>query len=159
MKGLLKRITAAVSAVTLMVTTQFNMVPWADAFAADDASGGKKILLIEDKLPWDSRANTDVLAKIGVDYQKVSTSQFLDVKLEDYAVVIFANDQPFNTYNNYVQFKEYMELYASLGGVIVFGASDAGWAGGSLTGDLPGDVKKIHKYTYVFSLHLREDHL
>ena len=62
-------------------------------------------------------------------------------------MVIFADDQAFSTYNNYLEFKDYMELYASLGGVIVFGAADGGWADGNLTGALPGNVEKILDYT------------
>lgn len=117
------------------------------ASAVQQDANRKKVLLIQDNLPWDSNANTQVLSQIGVDYQKVTTTQFLDVELEDYSLVIFANDQAFSTYNNYLEFKDYMELYASLGGVILFGASDAGWANGDLTGALPGNVEKLHRYT------------
>ncbi len=147
MKDFFKRITAAASAAALMLTAQVQLVPWS-TIHAEDATSEKKVLLIQDNLPWDSNANTEILDSIGVEYQKVTTSQFLDVELEDYAVVIFANDQSFSTYNNYLDFKDYMEIYASLGGVIIFGASDAGWADGSLTGDLPGNVEKIQDFSY-----------
>lgn len=142
MRVFLKRITAFVLAAVIMIAAQVQIIPG----IAAEANNGKKVLLIQDNIPWKSEANTKVLSSIGVDYQKVTTDQFLEVNLEDYALVIFANDQAFSTYNNYLQFKEYMELYASLGGVIIFGASDAGWAEGSLTGALPGNVEKIHDY-------------
>lgn len=86
-----------------------------------------KVLLIEDVDPWDSQANQIVLGSL-TEYDKVTTSEFLNVNLEEYGVIVFGNDQPFSTYDNYKEFKEYMELFASIGGVIVFGACDDGWA-------------------------------
>ncbi len=104
-----------------------------------------KVLLVEDVLPWDSYANQDTLTRI-TQYDKVTTAQFLTVNLAEYGVIVFANDQPFSSYENYTKFKEYMELFASIGGVIVFGACDAGWSGGNLVEKLPGDVSKKTHY-------------
>ncbi len=106
-----------------------------------------KVLLIEDIDPWNSTANQILLSEI-TEYTKVTTSEFLNVDLSEYGVIVFANDQPFSTYDNYAAFKEYMEIFASIGGVIVFGACDAGWAGGSLVEKLPGDVSKKTHYVY-----------
>lgn len=147
MKKILKQITSVACAAVLSITTQMQLLTQVCVSAAQKAAAQKKVLLIQDNLPWDSNANTKVLGDIGVDYQKVTTTEFLDVELEDYSVVIFADDQAFSTYNNYLEFKDYMELYASLGGVIVFGAADGGWADGNLTGALPGNVEKILDYT------------
>ncbi len=108
---------------------------------------------MEDVLPWDSTANQVVLGSI-TQYQKVTTSQFLSVDLSEYGVIVFANDQPFSTYENYREFKEYMELFASIGGVIVFGACDAGWSEGSLIEKLPGNVSK--KTHYVVRNHIAD---
>lgn len=108
----------------------------------------KRVLLIEDNNPWDTNANQLVLSQI-TSYDKVTTSEFLSVDLSKYAVVAFANDQAFYTYENYNKFKEYLELFASLGGVIVFGACDSGWAGGELIEDLPGGVTKTNHYEYL----------
>jgi uncharacterized protein YjdB len=113
--------------------------------AAEESS--KKVLLIEDQNPWRSTANQDVLSQI-TQFDKVSTSDFLTVDLKNYAVVVIANDQPFSTYENYSKFKEQLELFASIGGVIVFGAADSGWANSTLVEDLPGGVKKKHQYEY-----------
>ena len=101
-----------------------------------DGETAPRVLLIEDVLPWDSTANQTVLGRI-CDYDKTTTKDFLNVELENYGVVVFANDQPFNTYENYAEFKEYLELFASLGGVIVFGACYAGWSDGNLVENLP----------------------
>lgn len=106
-----------------------------------------RVLLIEDVNPWDSVANQTVLGKI-TQYDKVTTKEFLSVDLSKYGVVVFANDQPFSTYENYAEFKEYLETFASIGGVIVFGACDAGWSNGELIEALPGDVTKKTHYVY-----------
>ena len=116
-------------------------------FSRNKKADTPKVLLIEDVNPWDSTANQTVLKSI-TQYDKVTTQQFLSVDLSQYGVIVFANDQPFSTYGNYVEFKEYMELFASIGGVIVFGACDAGWAGGNLTEKLPGNVTKTNHYEY-----------
>ena len=106
-----------------------------------------RVLLIEDQDPWDTTSNQQVLGKITA-YDKVTTREFLDVDLKKYGVVVFANDQPFSTYENYADFKEQLEVFASIGGVIVFGACDAGWADGTLIEALPGNVtKKTHYVT------------
>ena len=104
-----------------------------------------KVLLVQDVLPWDSNANTEVLDTI-TEYFVVSTAEFLTVDLSEYGVIVFANDQPFDSYDNYVAFKEHIELFASIGGVIVFGACDAGWSKGDLDAPLPGDVTKNNHY-------------
>ena len=108
----------------------------------------KKILLIEDTLPWDCNTNSVLLNNLGYSYDKVSTKNFLSIDLTKYAVVIFANDQAFETYENYNDFREYLELFAELGGVIIFGACDLGWAEGNMTEQLPGGVKKISSGSY-----------
>lgn len=108
----------------------------------------KKVVLIQDTLPWDTNSNEELLNKLGIPYDKVTTQNFLMCDLSQYAVVIFANDQKFSAYDNYKEFKEYLELFTELGGVIVFGAADIGWAGGSLVETLPGGVQKTSRYVY-----------
>ncbi len=116
-------------------------------YSLRNANTTPRVLLVEDVLPWDSTANQEVLGSI-TQYDKVTTGQFLSVDLSRYGVIVFANDQPFSTYNSYAEFKEYMELFASIGGVIVFGACDAGWADGTLIEKLPGDVSKKTHYVH-----------
>lgn len=115
------------------------------AAQADEA--GKKVLLIEDRDPWNSTANQIILSRL-TEYKKVTTEGFLNEDLSEYAVIIFANDQPFATYENYTKFKDQLELFASIGGVIVFGACDAGWADGVLNAPIPGNVTKTNHYEY-----------
>ncbi len=120
----------------------------AASFKADSFNEDAKILLIQDALPWDSDANTVVLDEIGQPYNVVSTSQFLNTELWNYDLVIFANDQSFSTYSNYASFREYLELFTQMGGVIVFGAGDFGWADGEISAELPGGVRKDKNYCY-----------
>lgn len=143
-----KRIVAGLTAVAMIAVSQSQLLSQLAVSAENNKveAKSKKYLLIQDNAPWSSSANTTVLNAIGAEYDVVTTSGFLEVELEQYAVVIFANDQEFSTYNNYLSFKEYMELYAELGGVIVFGAADGGWADGEMTGNLPGDVEKKSEY-------------
>lgn len=117
------------------------------SLAEADVESENRVLLIEDVRPWNTNSNDRVLSGITA-YDKVSTSQFLATNLANYAVIVFANDQPFNTYENYKDFKEHMETFAELGGVIVFGAADGGWSEGDLVEDLPGDVQKQSHYEY-----------
>ena len=115
--------------------------------SAEDLSS-VNVLLVEDTLPWNSSANSTVLTSLGVSYNKVKTDGFLSQDLGDYSVLVFANDQQFSTYSNYANFMSNVETFASLGGVVIFGACDAGWANGTITTALPGGVSKATKYTY-----------
>lgn len=112
-------------------------------FAAQTEKSCYDVLLVEDTLPWESDANSHVLKEEGISYKKVKTDDFLTEELGNYSVIVFANDQGFSTYSNYAKFMGNIESFASLGGVVVFGACDGGWASGRITSDLPGGVKKI----------------
>lgn len=122
--------------------------PRVDTFAqVTEEDANKRVLLVQDVRPWDTNTNEVVLSGLR-EYDKVTTSQFLTVNLANYGVIVFANDQPFDSYENYTSFKGHIETFARLGGVIVFGAADGGWANGNLIEDLPGGVKKTSHYEY-----------
>ena len=117
----------------------------------DDAEAPEnktQVLLIEDIYPWNSNANSSVLNNLGVAFKKVKTADFLLQDLGNYSVIVFANDQQFSAYNNYSTFKENIERFAELGGVVVFGACDGGWANATLSAELPGGVTKYRDYDY-----------
>ena len=117
--------------------------------AEENEETDANILLIEDRLPWDSDANRQVLNSLNVKYNIATTDDFVsNVDLAQYDVVIFANDQGFETYENYAKFQEYLQKFAELGGVIVFGACDEGWADGHLSTNLPGGVTKKNEYIH-----------
>lgn len=115
--------------------------------AAHASQDNGKVLLIEDNLPWKSTANHSILSSV-TSYKKVTTKQFLETDLSQYTVIMFANDQAFSTYENYAKFKEYLEAFVSLGGVLIFGACDSGWANGKLVEELPGGVTKGNNLLY-----------
>ncbi len=129
----------------IMIVPFFSI---ASVFAEESQEEDLQVLLIEDNLPWSSEANSTVLNKIGVSYTKITTTQFNDVNLWNYDMVVVANDQNHDTYQNFKDFKEQLDLFANLGGVIIYGASDAGWATGTIQTDLPGGVKKELYYSH-----------
>lgn len=105
-----------------------------------------QVLLIEDTYPWSKDVNSKLLSELGISFKKVKTTDFLSQDLGNYSVIVFADDQRFSTYNNYSTFKDNIEKFAELGGVVVFGACDGGWANGTLSSELPGGVKKYREY-------------
>ena len=130
-------------------TAPTGYVPTPSEPARKGRAGGAEVLLIQDNLPWDSHANTTVLDSLGISYEMAGTQDFVSkVDLSQYKVVIFPNDQTFSSYKNYRTFREYLELFAELGGVIIFGACDKGWSEGTMDEALPGGVKKGNEYVY-----------
>ena len=114
---------------------------------SDDVSQSKtQVLLIEDTLPWSTNVNSELLNMLDISFKKVQTSEFLSQDLGNFSVIVFANDQQFSTYNNYSTFREQIEMFAELGGVVLFGACDGGWAKGNITSELPGGVTKYRAY-------------
>lgn len=118
-----------------------------EAPVLNSANSGKDVLLIQTNLPWDSYANTDTLTSLAAKgfhdgYTVVSMAEAVNVRFSDYSLVIYANDQTTETYNQYDLVRVSLEQYIYNGGVVLFGACDAGWAAGVLSEDLPGGVTK-----------------
>ena len=116
------------------------------ASVEDELSEKTQVLLIEDTMPWRSNTNSNLLNMLGISYKKVKTNEFLSQDLGNFSVIVFANDQQFAAYNNYATFREQIEMFAELGGVVLFGACDGGWANGDITTELPGGVTKYRAY-------------
>lgn len=112
----------------------------------DETTEKTQVLLIEDTLPWSSNTNSNLLNMLSISYKKVQTNEFLSQDLGNFSVIVFANDQQFAAYNNYATFREQIEMFAELGGVVLFGACDGGWANGDITTELPGGVTKYRAY-------------
>ena len=106
----------------------------------------RRVLLIEDNLPWNSNANHQILAPLA-EYDTVKPSDVGKVDVSKYAVIILANDQATSSYTAYARFADKIEEFAERGGVIVFGACDAGWSSGYMSDIIPGGVKKQNRYT------------
>ncbi len=143
MKKCFKRAISYLLAVILCIC----IVPMGNNGMAANAKSNR-VLLIQGKEPWNSTANEMVLRKIGIEYKKISASQFLNEDLTNYTTIILANDQTTSTYNDVIKFRSQMEQFAYEGGVILFGACDEGWGDGSLGGQLPGGIIKKHNYQY-----------
>lgn len=97
-----------------------------NTFSDDTAQSKTQVLLIEDTLPWSTNVNSELLSMLNISFKKVQTSEFLSQDLGNFSVIVFANDQQFSTYNNYSTFREQIEMFAELGGVVLFGACDGG---------------------------------
>lgn len=112
-----------------------------------DNDSGKRILVIQTNSPWDTDANERVMKRL-VDegyIQEYTISSVLDSIYMDYTeynMILIANDQNYENYRNYDKIKVNIEKYVESGGVVLFGACDGGWADGSFTSVLPGDVSK-----------------
>ncbi len=140
--------TFAVVSSAICCMTGFSPVMPATAGDTPDSEPVRKALLVEDALPWKENTNSTVLSSMGVEFTKTTTAKFLNENLGNYSILIFANDQSFSTYENYSSFMNRVEDFAWLGGVVVFGACDSGWANGQLNTALPGGVTKTTRYEY-----------
>lgn len=121
------------------------------------AQSATRIKILRDSLPWDSEALDDVLSDIGLtlgteddQYEVISSDDFSTVNLsagED--LVIIANDQSQEFYNNYSTSQAKIDAFVAEGGTILWEACDLGWARGSIDSaglDLPGGVESISGY-------------
>ena len=116
-------------------------------------AGGSDILLIQTSLPWNSSANTQVLAELGYTYDVVDMRNIDGVDLFRYPVMLIVNDQVQAFYDQYAQQIAAFENYVSNGGLLVFFAASDGWAEGTLLAPLPGGVRlttpAYENYNYV----------
>lgn len=107
-----------------------------------------RVLLVQTSLPWNSSANQQVLSELNLDYTLMGIDGLASTDLTDYQLVIIANDQTQSFYDKYAEVKSQLEDHVRTGGVLVIGACDRGWAGGTWTTTLPGGVQTEHSYVY-----------
>ncbi|MCR4934892.1 MAG: hypothetical protein K5990_00230 [Oscillospiraceae bacterium] len=125
----------------------------------DPLQGSAQVLLIYDHMPWDSTANETVLEQLGLSYHRISTAQLGQVNLWDYKLAIIGNDQGSASYEGVKEFRDALDLFINLGGVVIFGAADGGWADGYFDWELPGGVVKHLEYdNYNYIAAGAEDH-
>jgi hypothetical protein len=116
-------------------------------------SGGhaSRVLLFRDNLPWDSNATVTVLESLGFTegvgpntYRLVGSEEMHTVPLNPQEDLVFiSNDQVQAFYDRYAASRVRFANFVLQGGTMFWGASDMGWAEGSmqLAGvDLPGNV-------------------
>ena len=115
------------------------------------------VLLIQDKYPWGENNNAALLNQMLNDgyitgWDLTTTSNFANVDLGLYNVILIANDQSTATYNQLNYLSDTLTQFASAGGVVIYGACDSGWSGGYINYSLPeGVVKKnfYSRYNYI----------
>ena len=110
------------------------------------------ILLVQDRLPWGENVNAQLLARLQTQgyisgWDVTTTSAFEGVSLSEYSVIYIANDQTTASYNQLARFNSAITAFAEAGGVVVYGACDHGWSGGSISYTLPGGVTKGNYYS------------
>lgn len=109
-------------------------------------TGGADILLIQTAQPWGSDADMQVMDSLGYSYDMVDMSNIGNVSLSDYPVVLIVNDQVQEFYDQYASQITQFESYVSSGGILVYFAAGAGWAGGQLNAPLPGGATWVYGY-------------
>ena len=143
----MKKNSKKIISIFLVIVTIFSLVPIVLAKdSGEELADSKHVLLIQDRMPWDSQANMVVLDSINAIYGTTTTSKFSSDMLSDYGVVILANDQTTSTYDAYGRFTAELETFVKNGGTVVYGACDEGWGNGYLSSKLPGGVKKAKLY-------------
>ena len=111
-----------------------------------------KVLLIQDRLPWDENNNVSLLNKMQSDgyitgWDMTTTTNFSAAMLAGYGVVLIANDQTSATYDRLCDIQEALVSFANAGGVVIYGACDMAWANGTIDYTLPGGAVKNNYYS------------
>ena len=121
-----------------------------------NVSGGDEtathIIILQDVLPWDTPAMTDLLSDAGfseadfgdMTFEIVPSLEMRTVELNpDQDLVIIANDQPQSFYNAYAETQIRFNNFVNNGGSLLWGACDEGWSEGSILEagiNLPGNI-------------------
>lgn len=101
----------------------------------------KQVLLIQDVLPWNSDANEQVLNQIGLSYSTVTIETAATLTLQNYKLIIIANDQEDSFYRQLSSLRTTLEKYVINGGTLIYGVCDSGWSDGMSDLLISGDVK------------------
>lgn len=115
------------------------------------------VVLFRDNLPWDSNATVQVLDSLGFSedagtytYELVpSTAMSTHPLRPGQDLVFISNDQHQEFYDNYARSHLRFATFVTNGGTMFWGASDLGWAVGSMEAAgviLPGNVQANHHY-------------
>jgi len=124
-----------------------------------------RIKIFRDNLPWNSEALDNMLADLGIilgtedNEYEILTSETIDTVVltagED--LIIIANDQSQEFYDNYSASQQKIDAFVQNGGTILWEACDLGWANGSIDEAgivLPGNphvVAGYDNYNYLTS--------
>ena len=126
-------------------------------FTAYDTGDTGSLLLIQTNRPWSTDSNYAVLDSLKSSgyldgYKTITIKEAANEDFSDYKVVMLANDQSADSYEQYEKIRVELEKYVYDGGVVLFGACDKGWANGNFETTLPNGVTKYNEeknYNYV----------
>ena len=117
------------------------------------------VKLFQDNLPWSNNSMVVMLQNLGFTegtgpntYEIIASAQMASAPLipgED--LVIIANDQNQNFYNNYAAVQVRFTNFVYMGGALFWEACDEGWANGSIVDAgivLPGNLSTQFDYDY-----------
>ncbi len=122
-------------------------------YRADRSSGAVPLLLVQDALPWGGAANEEVLASLGIAYDRINSGSLALTDLSEYQVVLVAGDQPHSFYEELRAVSARINDFVASGGILEFHAC-AGWNGGSPEGlVLPGGALVVHDYWHSYYYH------
>lgn len=108
-----------------------------------------KVALFIDTWPWGSNAIQTILNGIAPGYTIYNSLSMQTAPLSDYCLIIIAEDQNQNFYNNLAAAMPLFTNYVSNGGVLEFHGSGWGWAGGSPAAVvLPAGVQVVQSYAW-----------
>ena len=118
---------------------------------------GGYVLLIQDRLPWSTDSNAELLNELTEDQQVagweiVTSAEAASADFDDYDIIYIANDQTKETYNRLGALNGKLTQYVEDGGVLIYGACDQGWGSGKITYALPGGVSistSFSRYNYI----------
>lgn len=143
----------SVALTFIIIVTSITTIFVGTSYATEEYNL-KKVLLVQNTLPWECDSNTKLLNELlddGYidDYDVCSTDNIATYDIYSYSVIMLSNDQTSEGYNGYMNLLHSLEMFANFGGVVVFGACDEGWGGnGTYSGKLPGGVEKENYFSY-----------
>ncbi len=116
--------------------------------ASPSIQGVKKILLIEDQLPWGLNSNQQALTELGLPYDTVTAAGLPNVIWNNYSLVIVSSDQPqylYDALSPYMSPGGALYNWVGAGGVLNFHAASWGWQASNwtLSFKLPGGISAV----------------
>ena len=106
------------------------------------------VLVVIDAFPWDSDALFRVLDDDGIAFEAINSDSIAGLDLNQFSLVILANDQPQSFYDNYAANFDQYASYVQSGGFLWCSCAAQGFNGGSFDGGvLPGGAT-VHDPAY-----------
>ncbi len=110
------------------------------------------VLVIQNRIPWDVNNIPTLLNSMKAEgyitgWTMTTTSKISEYALEDFDVILIANDQTTSTYNELRTLDSMLTDFVNNGGSLIYGACDHGWAAGDISYNILGEVEKTDYYS------------